>query len=195
MRTKPDEPGFKELSTILAQARRIAALFAEALDLARLPQGRSDALDLNMSLADVLNLAGHQLRKADVKAVLTCTMDSALIYAEASQLKQAFFNLVVDAAQLVGTGCRLHIVVAANQPGFLTLAFLGVDATGVGHDFSRSLAGFCSGAEEARTAGLGLYLAKEILDKVGATIEFTTSGQGTALQVCLPVNPGKGSMA
>src|SRR5262249_1440987 len=70
MRTKPDEPGFKELSTILAQARRIAALFGEALDLSRLPQNRSDALDLNTCLTDVLNLAGHQLRKADVKAVL-----------------------------------------------------------------------------------------------------------------------------
>src|SRR5262249_151280 len=149
--------------------------------------------DLNTCLTDVLNLAGHQLRKADVKAVLTCTMDSALIYGEASQLKQAFFNLVLNAAQVVGTGGRLDIVIGTNQSGILTLPFSGVDASGVGHDFSQSLAGFLAGGAEARKAGLGLYLTKEILDAVGATIAFKASeGQGTALFVCLPVECRKG---
>jgi signal transduction histidine kinase len=191
MRAKPDERGYKELSTILQQTRRIATLFGEALDLARLPQGRSDAIDLNGLLAGVLNLGGHYLRKADVKAVLTCRIDSALIYGEAPQLKQAFFNLVLNASQQVGTGGRLEIVLdeSADRPGFLTLELWGTEVSGVGHDFSQSLALFFGASRETGIVGLGLSLARKILNEAGAEITSSTRGAGGApLVMYLPVN-------
>ena len=193
MRTGPEGQGYKELSAILDQTRRIAAMFGQALDLARPPQGRIDAIEIKSLLADSLDLVGHHFRKMDVKAGLTCTMIPPLVYGEAPQLRQAFFNLLLNAGQQVGTGGRLQAVIdeAADMPGFLGLALFGTEASGVGHDFSRSFAGFFSGQSEPEAAGIGLYLARRILDEAGVRIGSTAAGeQGVGLMIYLPLKAG-----
>lgn len=191
MRTKPEGQGHKELSAILNQTRRIAAMFGQALDLARPAQGRTDAIEIKALLADSLDLIRHHLREADVKAGLTCRIIPPLVYGEAQQLRQAFFNLLLNAGQQVGAGGRLQVVIdeAAGAPGFLGLALFGTDASGAGHDFSGSFAAFCAARSETETAGIGLYLTRRILDEAGAKIAFTEAGeQGVGLMIHLPVN-------
>lgn len=194
MRTEPTGQGFKELSAILDQTRRITAMFGQALDLARLPQGRTGAIEIRALLADSLDLVGRHFRKAGVKAVFTCRMVPPLIYGEAPQLRQAFFNLLLNAGQQVGTGGGLQLVVdeVLDMPGFLAVTLFGNEARGVGHDFSRSFAGFISGRSALEeVSGIGLCLAREILDEAGATIGSTEAGeQGVGLMIYLPLNAG-----
>ncbi len=140
-----------------------------------------------------LDLVGHSLRKTDVKVELTCRIGLPLIYGEAPQLRQALFNLLVNAGRLVGIGGRLEIVIeeAPDDPGFLALALWGTDAAGAGHDFSQSLGCLLGPHIDAGTVGIGLSLVQEILNDAGATVH---SGQacerGTPLMVYLPVNAG-----
>jgi len=190
MRTKPDGPGYKELTAILEQTRRIAAVFGEALNLSRPPQGRLDAIEIKALLSDSLVLVGHHLRRANVKASITCRMTPPLIYGEAAQLRQALFNVLVNAAQQVGGGGRLHIVIEQGNEmsGFIGLTFEGADANEKPHDFSQSLAAFISGIED-QPAGIGLYLAKSILEEAGAKIALTTGEHGKTLTVYLPIKP------
>jgi signal transduction histidine kinase len=165
----------------------------QALDLARSAQGRSDAIEIKALLADSIDLIGHHLRKADVKAGLTCRIIPPLVYGEAQQLRQAFFNLLLNAGQQIGTGGRLQVVIdeAAGVPGFLGLTLFGTGASGAGHDFSQSFAGFFAAQSETETAGIGLYLTRRILDNAGAKITFTEAGeQGVGLIIYLPVNAG-----
>ncbi len=193
MRTKPEGQGYKELSAILDQTRRIASMFGQALDLARPAQGRSDAIEIKALLADSLDLIGHHLRKADVKAGLTCRIIPPLVYGEAQQLRQAFFNLLLNAGQQVGAGGHLQVVIdeVTGVPGFLGLALFGTEASGAGHDFSRSFAAFFAAQSETETTGIGLYLGRRILDEAGARITFTEAGeQGVGLIIYLPVNAG-----
>ena len=193
MRTKPEDRGYKELSAILDQSRRIAGMFGQALDLARPAQGRTDAIDIKALLADSLDLVGHHLRKMDVTVGLTCRINKPLIYGEVPQLRQAFFNLLLNAGQYVGAEGRLQVVVdeAADMPGFVGLAFLGTEASGVGHDFSASFAILFAAQSETETAGIGLYLTKKILDEAGARIVVAEAGeQGVGLMIYLPVNAG-----
>ena len=190
MRTEPSGQGHKELSAILDQTRRIAAMFGRALDLARPPQGRTDAIEIKALLEELLDLAGHHFRKADVKAGITCRMAPPLIYGEASQLRQAFLNILLNAGQQVGTGGRLQLVIdeGADMPGFLRLSLCGTEGSGIGHDFSRSLAGLIPGENESETAEIGLYLTRTILDAAGATIRAAAGEQGVGLMICLPLN-------
>ncbi len=193
MRKKPEDQGYKELSAILDQTRRIAAMFGQALDLARPAQGRTEAIDVKALLADSMELVGRHLRKADVTAGLTCRINKPLIYGEASQLRQAFFNLLLNSGQQVGAGGRLQVVIdeAPDIPGFLGLAFVGTEVSGVGHDFSKSFAVFLAAQSEAETAGIGLYLTKKILAEAGARIAVTEAGeQGVGFMIYLPVNAG-----
>ena len=190
MRTKPEGQGYKELTAILEQTRRIAAVFGEALNLSRSPQGRIDAIDIRALLSDALVLVGHHLRRANVKAGITCTITPPLIYGEAAQLRQAFFNLLVNAAEHVEGGGRLHVVINKRDdvPGFVEITFEGTDANDLAHDFSQSLAAFISGGEE-ETTGIGLFLARSILEEAGAKTASGTGEQGKGLTVYLPIKP------
>lgn len=193
MRTQPDNPGHKELSAILHQTRRIAALFEEALDLARLPNGRTGAIDIESLLAGSLNLVEHHLRKAGVKARLTCRIITPLIYGEASQFRQAFFNLLMNAGRRVEDGGNLNVVIdqPPNMPEFLAVELWGTDASAGGHDFSHSLATLFGAPSEVVKSGLGLSLAKDILDKAGARITFGEPRENSVpLVIYLPTNSG-----
>lgn len=189
MRTAPGGQGYKELSAILDQTRRIAEMFSRALDLARPPQGRTDAIEIRSLLADSLDLVGHHFRRMEMKAALTCRMPPPLVYGEAPQLKQAFFNLLLNAGQQLGTGGRLQVVIE-DATDNLRLALFGTEASGVGHDFSRSFAGFVSGEGALEASGIGLYLARKILYQAGARIGFADGDEGVGLMIYLPLKPG-----
>jgi PAS domain S-box-containing protein len=190
MRKEPGDPGYKEISAILDQTRRIAAMFGRALDLARPPQGRTEAIEIKALAADLLDLVGHHFRKAGVTAELTCRINGPLIYGEAPQLRQALFNLLLNAGQNVGAGGRLQVAIgeAEKLPGFLEFTLIGTEVDGVGHDFSRSFAVFFAAQCETEKAQIGLHLSRKILSEAGATIAVTEAGEhGVGLVIYLPV--------
>jgi PAS domain S-box-containing protein len=194
MRRNPEDQGYKELTAILDQTRRIAAMFGQALDMARPALGRTDAIDIRTLLTDAMDLVGHHLRTAGVTARLTCITDKPLIYGEASQLRQAFFNLLLNAGQCLGAGGSLQVIIdeTADKPGFVGLAFLGTEANGAGHDFSTSLPLFFATQSESGSTGIGLHLARKILADAGALVCGTEGGeQRSGLKVYLPVNTDK----
>jgi signal transduction histidine kinase len=191
MRAGPDPQGRKELSVILDQTRRIASLFSEALDMARLPTKRRTTLDLKTLILSTLELASHHLRSGDVKVEVTCVMEPPLIYGEAPQLKQAFFNLIVNAASEIGSGGRMEILLdqARENCDFVTVAIRGTQTGGSAHDFSKFVNWFSSPSEENSSPGLGLFLLKQILDTSGARIGSNASGEGgVSIVIQLPVS-------
>ncbi|MCI0490080.1 MAG: PAS domain-containing protein [Blastocatellia bacterium] len=190
MRTSPDAHGYKELSTILQQTRRIAEFIKQMLDLARPAQGRADAIGLKGFLAESLNLIGHHLRRSEVEAVITCDVNPPLIYGDAPRLRQAFFNLLLNASQQVSRQGRLELIVSenSNRPGFVMIALVGTEPDGRGHDFSQTFSGFMSSPLEGEAKGFGLSLAKKILDEFGAEVYTKDMGdRGVALALYLPV--------
>src|SRR6185503_7971751 len=190
MRAGPDAQSRKELSAILDQTRRIASLFSEALDMARIPTNRRSPLELKTLILNTLELASHHLRNADVKVEVTCVMEPPLIYGEAPQLKQAFFNMVVNAASEVGSGGRMEIVLDQDRENcdFVTVAIRGTEANGAAHNFSKFVNWFSNPRVEDSSPGLGLSLLKQILDTSGARILSNESGEGgVSIVIHLPV--------
>lgn len=191
MRTLPGGPGHKELSTILNQTRRIAEFIKQLLDLARPEQGRVDAIGLKGFLDELLELMGHHLKKTGVKARLICAGKPPVIYGDSPRLRQALFNLVLNASQRVGSGGHLDIILdeAAAGDGFVLLAIMGTECGGTWHDFSRSFADFLETGSSDGVLGLGLSLTREILRGFGARVQAIDSGEGkTYLTVEIPVS-------
>jgi PAS domain S-box-containing protein len=189
MRKNSEEQGYKELRSILDQTRRIAAMLGQALEMSRPRQARTSAVDLNTLVTESLTLVGHHLRNGEVIAGITCTIANPLIYGEASQLKQAFFNLLLNAGEGVGAGGRLQVVIdqTAEMPGFLRLDLLGTDKAGAEHDFSVSLGGSLTNKGGNQMTGIGMHLARNILVEAGARICFSSgSEEGLGLVIYLP---------
>ena len=193
MRTKPDGQGFKELSTILQQTRRIADFIRHMLDLARPAQGRKDSIDLKVFLAESVDLMGHHFRKANVKVTIDSVIDARAFYGEAPKLRRAVFNILLNAISHVGQGGRLEIAIdeSAHKPDFTMLVLAGAGKDGAAHDFSHSFAGFLSGKEGESPIGMGLSLAREVLREFGAEVDsFVMPERGTPLVVFLPMING-----
>lgn len=193
MRTKAEETGHKELTAILEQTRRVAEYIRIMLDLARPSQGRVDAIELKGFLGDSLELMGSHLRKASVRVVLACKSAPPVIYGDGPRLRQAFFNLLLNAGKRVGAGGQLELNIEQppEMPGFIGVQLMGVDREGRSQDYSESFAGFLATRRNWGAEDMGLGLAKEILDEYGAKVAaLPVNGRGIALVVYLPKGAG-----
>lgn len=189
MRTGPEGQGRKELSAIIQQTRRIADFIKHMLDLSRPAQGRSDAIELKSYLADSLELIGSHLRKADVKAFLTCNATPSLIYGDGPRLRQAIFNLLMNASQQLGPGGEIEIAIEESQdrPDLIPVFIHGTEQGGQAHDFSRSFSSLLTSGQNREDIGMGLSLTREILRESGASLDSTAvAGRGVALVLRLP---------
>jgi PAS domain S-box-containing protein len=199
MRSKPEEPGHREISTILHQTRRIADFIKQMLDLARPAQARADAIGLKGFLTESMHLMGHHLRKANVKASLVFNTDPPLIYGDAPRLRQALFSIFLNVSYQLGEGANLEIAVAeaSFDSTLARIIIAGIDKEGNGIDFSQSFAGFLDPTKNSETLGMGLSLARHILDEIGARVESADipgvdipgvdiPGKGKALVVYIP---------
>lgn len=189
MRAGADGKGQKELLTIIQQTRRIADFIKQMLDLARPAQGRRDAIELKGFLADTLELMGSHLRKINVKWSLECKAATGVIYGDGPRLRQAIFNLIINAAQSLGSGGEIEIAIdeQAQDEGFAQVTIFGKHSDGTEEDLSASFSGLLSREPRAEAAGMGLALASEILSEIGAGIRFSArGGAGTGLILLLP---------
>ena len=189
MRTGPEGQGRKELSAIIQQTRRIADFIKHMLDLSRPAQGRRDAIELKSFLADSLELIGSHLRKADVKTSLTCNATPSLIYGDGPRLRQAIFNLLMNAAQYLGPGGEIEIAIeeSVDRPDLIPVFLLGTGQSGQAHDFSKSFSSLLTQGQNREGIGMGLSLTKEILREFGASLDSAAvAGRGVALVLYLP---------
>jgi PAS domain S-box-containing protein len=189
MRSKPEDQGYRELTTILNQTRRISDFIKQMLDLARPSQGRYDAIGMKGFLTEALDLMGHHLRKANVKASLVVNTDPPLIYGDAPRLRQALFNIFLNISKLLGQGGSLEITIdeVPAPSTLMRISIAGTYAEGDGVDFAQSFAGFINPMKNGEAIGMGLSLAKNILDDIGAKVETAdTAERGKALVVYIP---------
>ncbi len=178
MRRPPDAEGTKELSTILQQTRRISEFIKQMLDLARPSQGRTDAIGLKGFLSESLDLMGHHFRKSGVKVALSCADTLPLVYGDAPRLRQALFNVILNAAHLVGACGRVDILVkeADETLAGVIITLAGTVEGGERHDFSKSFARFLNPAV-SEAGSMGFALAREVFDEFGARAEIAAEGQ------------------
>jgi PAS domain S-box-containing protein len=196
MRTGPEGQGRKELSAIIQQTRRIADFIKHMLDLSRPAQGRRDAIELKSFLADSLELIGSHLRKADVKAAVTCNTTPPLLYGDGPRLRQAIFNLLMNAGQYLGPGGEIEIAIeeSPDRRDLIPVFIIGTEKGGQAHDFSKSFSSLLSSGQNREGIGMGLSLTREILREFGASLNSAAvAGRGVALILHLP--KGKSSLA
>jgi len=191
MRSKAGEAGHKELSTILQQTRRIADSIKQMLDLVRPSSGRADAIGLKGFLAELMELMGHHLRKANVKATVSCWSSPPLIYGDAPKLRRAFFNLVINTIEHLGPGGEIELILN-EVPGRVDLVNVLLAASaenGPAPDFREAFAAILEDEVNNRLGRPGLSLTREILEGFKAEVETIDPGEGRAgLSISIPVS-------
>jgi len=128
--------------------------------------------------------------RATARAV-TITVDGAVddtVILDKHKVKQAIGNLLDNAIDASALGGRVELVAAAEAAGLrITVRDYGAGVAREIHD--RLFTPFCSTKPDG--VGLGLALAKELVEAHGGTLAWTPAAPGATFVVTLPSEPAE----
>ncbi len=152
---------------------------------ARNAEPQMGLVDLPGLLDDLALLTRHKLQHQQIHLEREDAPNLPPVKGDATQLSQAFLNLILNAAEAMQQGGTLQIVTKAAEHGVeVTFTDSGSGMT----DEQRELAftGMLSTTKE-KGVGLGLAIVAKVAEAHGGHVEVqSTPGEGTRIQFCLP---------
>jgi len=178
----------EDAAGVLENSARCRTIIDDLLRFGR-RDGEPRLLDVGAEIAAALRLAryDHAARGLDVSVR---GAEGALVLGEASQLKQVFLNLVVNAAHALESAPakKLEISVARTEKA-VVVRFADAGCGIAPENLERVFEPFFTTKPRERGTGLGLALCREIVTRMGGTIaaESAGLGRGAAFVVALPI--------
>jgi signal transduction histidine kinase/DNA-binding response OmpR family regulator len=178
--------------------RRLLELVNQVLDLSKLESGR---MELALQTFDLLpflkNLLFSFESLADQKRqqlIFQSQEDSLLMVADPAKLERVFFNLLSNAVKFTPEGgsitVKLQMVAHRVHVGVLDTG-VGISAEQQGQVFDRFYQAQGGANQPAPGTGIGLALAKELVELHRGQIELRSQvGQGSEFWVNLPLSAG-----
>ncbi len=140
--------------------------------------------DLNTVVAHSLYLVRHDARKHDVALRMDFGQDLPHLHFDRVKIEQALVNLCMNAIEAMPTGGTLLIKTRANQLDTgVTVSTVEVEDTGTGiasGDLARLFDPFFTKNQVGKGTGLGLTVAKRIIELHGGTIRIDNRPEGGA---------------
>ena len=177
--------------TIQRAGRRMASQLNELLDLAKIEAGRFAVAPQRLRAIDLVqearDLLGALAQARDIALVVT-RADDVGVRADAERIFQVFSNLIGNAIKVSPVGARIEI--AAEQRGHVCEFSIADSGPGIAADqlaqiFERY---WQLKPTDVGGAGLGLYIAKGIVEAHGGTIRAeSVVGQGTRFVFGIPL--------
>jgi PAS domain S-box-containing protein len=180
------------LSVIEQVVRRMQRLTEDLLDVTRFERGMITLSRERICLTDVLRDALHvqhpHFEQKQVQLTGDLPADPLLVLGDAERLTQVFTNLLVNALNYTEAGGRVSL--SLKQDGAEAVievqdSGIGIDSESLKHIFEPF---FRANLGTQRGTGLGLTIAREIVQAHGGSIEARSQvGIGTTMIVRLPL--------
>lgn len=173
---------------------RISSIVRSLKSYSRQDRAEEDSVDLREGLQDTLVLFGYALKKFEVFLELP---DLPPVRCRPSELNQVWTNLVLNACEAMGDDGKLRISCAAAPAGWVTVSIQD-SGPGVPDElrekiFENNFSTKPPSAAHSSGLGLGLAIAKSIVEKHGGRIEVANAAEGGAVfRVFLPVAASPG---
>nr|VFK13853.1 MAG: Tetratricopeptide repeat-containing protein [Candidatus Kentron sp. LFY] len=177
-----------DLAGIGAMARRIDDIVTHLRDLSRGHETRRGAVAVDEALEGALQLFGEQFKARGIQVWREFVPDLPPVFADRTQLEQAFINLIVNARDAMEKQPEKHLTVRTTigndqvEIGFIDTG-CGIPAEKLADIFDPF---FTTKGDDG--TGLGLYIVQETIRSLGGDIRVdSTPGQGTEFMIDLPV--------
>jgi signal transduction histidine kinase len=178
-----------KLTVLQTQIQRLSAITREISGFAAPQPVERQLLDLNGLVRTTAGLMGYDKRMHQVKLRLDLDNQLPAIYGVADQLTQVIMNLLINAADALGSTENHAREIALHSEVSGGNVCLTVSDNGTGMDMetlNRAFEAFYT--TKSRGTGLGLSLCYSILTGHGGTIEIdSTPGTGTQVRFNLPL--------
>jgi signal transduction histidine kinase/ABC-type multidrug transport system ATPase subunit len=183
------------LSRIAAESARLGRLVEDLLDFSAI---ESSTLRLAPDWCDlvlVLDAAIACLQPQDAMRVQVCCAPGLpVIWADHDRLEQVFVNLLENAFRHNAEGTSVAVEAGSRQDGEVVVTVTD-DGAGGDDDVAAALAGLRPRRSATAGAGLGLTIARGIVEAHGGRIELEQVRRGTRFSISLPVEQQDGAAA
>ena len=181
-------------------AEHLLTLIDNILDIAHIEAGKMSValceVPLDGLFGEVKLATYHQAEKKGLQlGVELPTTPNCMVYADPPKLKQVLVNIVENAIKFTSAGAVRLWADSSSQSGFVDVF---VEDTGIGidpHRQGRLFEAFVqvdgSATREFGGNGLGLAIAKRLVELMGGSIRLYSDGEGTGttVTVSLPISP------
>ena len=196
--TGDEETAHRLMSGMYAEVERMQRLVADLLALTRLDEGR---LKLHLTPVEVSPLLADvcmQMQSQVHGQSLTYQVPPGLpaLRGDADQLRRVLLNIVENALKFTPPGGYVELRAAHEKQGWVMLEIqdtgAGIPPETLAHVFERFYRADSSRTRQSSQmggSGLGLSLARELVEAHGGTIAISSSvGQGTTVTLRLPAH-------
>jgi signal transduction histidine kinase len=194
LRFPENDPRAQDARIIDEKINHLNRIVDQVLDFARTTEPRMAPVNLNELIDELSLLVRHKLKNQNVQLVRELAPDLPEVMGEATQLEQAFLNLILNAAEAMPEGGTLTIssralrrVRAALSPTEVAVEFKD---TGQGMSEEQRRRAFASvlHTTKRRGTGLGLAIVARVVETHrGRVVLKSRTGRGTTVRVVLPV--------
>jgi two-component system, NtrC family, sensor kinase len=174
------------LNVSMRQGRRIHETVDAFLQFVRRREGRARVFEVKSVMESLDRLVQPVARAEGVEFLESCAT-RASICADRQLIEQVLVNLSMNAVRAASVGAGKVMASATDgAPGFVRIT---VRDTGLGFRSDikeRLFQPFATGHAGSGGTGLGLYVARQIVQRCGGTIQVESSPSGARVEVDLP---------
>ena len=181
----------KDLETIVHETKRCREIVKGLLDFARQAPTSKGTVEINPVIERALKIVDNQLRVKEIKVIRALRDDLPTTYADDNQIAQVLINLLVNAADAIGSGGgEVYIATEIRETEEGPAIEIKVADSGCGiaeQHLGRIFEPFFTTKEQQGT-GLGLAVVWGIIRQHGGTIQVDSGpGRGATFTILLPV--------
>ncbi len=193
--TEPERQRAEEIRSSLelieSESRRCGEIVRNLLMFARAAPMNLDYAQLNQVVERCLRLVAHQLELGSVQLQEDLCPDLPPVYCDAAQIEQVLLALVMNAIEAMPHGGVLALRTASGAAADTVNLQVRDDGIGIPAGiFPQLFEPFFTTKEGSHGSGLGLAVAKGIVERHSGRIEVTSEvGKGTTFTITLPVQP------
>ena len=184
-----DDPRRPDIQRIVQETTRCKEIVKSLLEFGHQSGPKFEPVDVNRAIVDGLFFLENQAIFHNIEIVKDLDPFSLRVMGNASQLKQVFMNMVVNAADAMSGNGKLTIQTRLSEDE--SFVYISFTDTGVGipeENLSKIFDPFFTTKEVGKGTGLGLAVCYGIVEKHGGRIEVESQvGRGTTFRIVLPV--------